>query len=291
MIDLPPEFDPSYYRKIKPYLQLNDVALQREFDLFGRKAGAPGSFFCYREVVLKVFKKTQGLILEIGPGHGPDFVGDNVRYLDIVSSEELQNLYPELPDRNGGTPKIDYLLSDLVEEKIKEKFDLVYSAHNFEHQANCVLHINSISEILNSGGFFVVVVPDRNYTFDYYRPSSTLVDILSAPESQTSHSMRTLMCSRVTTHNEPLKHWLGEHGESKINDESIIKTYFSSNMEFKSQHVNTFDPKTFKNIFGILSEKKVISLNLLRVYNTPFSRNEFIAIFRKDNKKYIYKHI
>lgn len=281
---LPPEFDPAYYAKIKPYLPLNAAGLQKEFELYGKKAGAPGSFFCYRENVLKVFSKIRGSILEIGPGHGPDFTGDNVKYLDIVSGEELRRLYPELPDRNGGAPEIDYQLSELAEGKISERFDLVYSAHNFEHQANCVLHLNSIAEILNPGGYFVAVVPDKNYTFDYYRQVSSLIDILSAKKSQTRHSLRTQMSARVTTHNDVAMHWFGYHGESTLNDESVVESYLAGEeKDFASHHVNAFDSDSFKSIFGLLAKKNIISLSLLRVYNTPFLRNEFIAIFQKED--------
>lgn len=282
-MDLPPEFDPGYYARIKSYLPPRPNLLRAEFDLYGKKSGSPGSLFCYRENVLKAFRTINGPVLEIGPGHAPDFIGANVKYLDIVSGEELRKLYPELPERNGGAPDIDYLVADLAEGRITDKFDLVYSAHNFEHQANCVLHLNSIAGVLNPGGYFVAAIPDKNFTFDYYRNTATLVDILSAPPSQTSHSMRARMESRVTAHNDALKHWLGIHGDSNINEDSVIETYLEGDVAvFKSHHVNAFDPDVFKSIFGLLSRKGIVKLDLLRVYNTPFARNEFMVVFQKN---------
>lgn len=284
MIELPPEFDPAWYRRMRPYVHLDNAGLRLEFEKFGKKDGAPGSPFCYRKNVLSVFRKIRGPILEIGPGHGPDFTGENVRYLDIVRQDELKELYPELPDRNGGAPEITYLLQDLAEGKIRERFDLVYSAHNIEHQANPVMHINSVAAILNPGGFFVAVVPDRNYTFDYYRPNSSLIDILSASESQTRHDIRSTLLSRTTTHNEAARHWFGDHGTSKLDDAWVVERYKSRMKEpgaFQSQHVMTFDSDSFKEIFGLLSEKGLLDLKLMRVYNTPFLSNEFVAIFEK----------
>ncbi len=285
-IDLPAEFDPVWYSKMRPYMPLDENGLRLEFDKFGKKAGVPGSPFCYRDNVLSVFRKIKGPILEIGPGHAPGFIGDNVRYLDLVRQEELQRLYPELPNQNGGAPVITWLLEDLAEGRIKEKFDLVYSCHNLEHQANPVLHINSLARILNPGGYFLAIVPDRNYTFDYYRPNSTLIDILDASESQTEHSLRSTLLSRTTTHNEAARHWFGDHGESKLSDDWVIARYKAAQgmaEGFKSQHVMTFDSDSFKEIFGLLSEKGLVDLRLLRVYNTPFLRNEFVAIFQKDD--------
>lgn len=284
-IDLPPEFDPAYYSRMRPYLPPNPELLRREYELYGKKSGAPGSFFCYRENVLKIFGKIAGPVLEIGPGHAPDFVGENVRYLDIVSGEEFSAQNPDVPERNGGMGVPDYGLDDLAHGRIAERFDLVYSAHNFEHQANCVMHLNSIAGILNPGGYFVAVIPDRNFTFDYYRSASTLIDILSAPKSQTRHSIRTAMSSRITTLNDSVRHWLGEHGESRLSDESAVESWIKGDdTELKSQHVNTFAPDSFRSIFGILSDKGVVELELLRVYDTPFPRNEFVTIFRKGEK-------
>lgn len=285
-IDLPPEFDPAFYSRMKPYLGLNAEGLRAEFEMFGKKEGAPGSFFCYRENVIKVFSKIQGPILEIGPGHAPDFVGNNVKYLDIVSGEELRKLYPELPDRNGGAPDIDYLVGDLAEGRITDRFDLVYSAHNIEHQANVIMHLNSIAEILNPGGFFVAAVPDKNYTFDYYRETSTLVDVLSAENPQTRHSMRTLITSTVTAHNDAGRHWFGVHGESKLNDEYVMRAYLGADQDkFSSQHVWAFDADAFRSIFRTLSEKGIINLRMLRTYNTPFLRNEFMTIFQRPERQ------
>lgn len=205
-IELPSELDIAWYRKMRPHIPLADKWLEMEFEKFGKKSGVPGSPFCYRGNVVEVFSKTNLSILEIGPGHAPDFLGENVKYLDIVPQEELRKLYPELPDRNGGAPKIDYLLNDLAEGRINEKFDLVYSAHNFEHQSNPIMHINSIADILKHNGLFIAVIPDRNYTFDYYRPNSTLIDILDASRSQTEHTLRSTLQYRTTTHNDGIKH-------------------------------------------------------------------------------------
>lgn len=51
--------------------------------------------------------------------------------------------------------------------------------------------------------------------------------------------------------------------------------------KFESQHVMTYDSNSFKKIFSLLSEKELIKLKLARVYNTPFVKNEFAAIFQK----------
>lgn len=60
------------------------------------------------------------------------------------------------------------------------------------------------------------------------------------------------------------------------------KEYTTHTGKFESQHVMTFEPDSFKKIFTLLSNKGLIKLDLLRVYNTPFLKNEFVSVFQKN---------
>lgn len=278
--DLPPEFDPEFYLQCKPYLTgASEELLEREFRELGIRSGSPGSPLCYRKNILKYLRKRGGAILEIGPGCRPDFrrdKGDNVKYLDVFTAEEMREKFVAQEE----PPKIDYLLEELTAGNIHETFDLVYSAHNFEHQINPVLHIMDVGKILKPGGLFVAVIPDKNFTFDHFRELSTLTDILSSPPSQTVHSLRTHLLCYNRTHNNCVVHWIGNHGAPKNTDEAVITKYTSErDTEFRSLHVHVFEPDSFRHIFGLLSTKNIIPLQLMRVYNTPFACNEFVAVF------------
>lgn len=283
-VELPPEFDATYYARMRPYIRPMRPLLEAEFALIGKKGGAPGSAFCFRENVAAAFGKAGGSILEIGPGHAPDFCGDNVKYLDMAPQAEIAARFAALPTRNGGAPRIDYLLCQLARGEIEERFDLVYSAHNLEHQVNCVAHINSVSGLLRPGGCFVAIIPDKNYTFDYFRPLSTLVDILSAPEDQTRHVKRTAISSWQTAHNDCARHWIGDHGPCGYTDAAVVekwRNYEPDGDRMTDFHVNVFEPDSFRDIFGLLAAEGIIQMKLARVYNTPVYRNEFVAIFQK----------
>lgn len=276
----PPEFDPAFYRKSKPYLvSLTDDILKKEFTEYGIKSGSPGSILCYREKVVQFIEKIGKSILEIGPGGHPAFRGNNVKYVDVFTTEELKKKYASPDDR---PPNIDYSLDEFVNGSINEKFDVVYSAHNFEHQINPVRHIGNVANVLHSNGYFIAIIPDRNFTFDYFREKTTLADILAAPDSQTEHTLRSRLIKHIRTHNNCIEHWFGNHGEMEGTDEDVIAEYLvRDDKTFQSLHVNVFDPISFKQIFGLLSARNLLDLELIRVYNTPFLRNEFVTVFRK----------
>lgn len=276
---LPPEFDPGFYRKCKPYLASapNDV-LEREFRAYGLKSGTPGSFLCYRENIKKFLEGAAHSILEIGPGGHPDFRGPKVKYLDIFTTAEMRARYGD----KGDPPEIDYTVADMLAGGIPGTFDAVYSAHNFEHQVNPILHIASVAGLLNPNGLFVAVIPDRNFTFDYFRQPSTLADILSAPQSQTEHAPKSRLERFNRTHNNCYAHWLGDHGECEGTDEEVLDAFRDeADAAFQSLHAGVYEPESFKKIFGLLSKEGLLGLELLRVYNTPFLRNEFVTVFRK----------
>lgn len=278
-LDLPKEFDPVFYRKCKPYLaQFPDKALELEFRQYGMKSGAPGSPLCYRENVKRFASGAAESILEIGPGAKPDFTGENVRYLDAFTTEEMKIKYP------GCSITIDYSLEELAEGRIDAKFDVVYSAHNFEHQVNPILHINSVARLLNPGGLFIAVIPDKNFTFDYFRETSSLTDILSAPDSQTRHTLKSRLERFNRAHNDCGAHWLGYHGEPDIKEDELIREYQTrENNEFLSLHAGVYEPESFRRIFSLLSNRKIVNLVLKRVFNTVFMRNEFVTIFQKES--------
>lgn len=278
---LPPEFDPGFYRKCKPYLaDARDNVLEQEFRKYGLASGTPGSYFCYRKNIIKYLDSVAGSILEIGPGGHPDFLGARVKYLDVFTTGEMEEKY----GGEGKPPRIDYSLDDLVRGIIPQRFDVVYSAHNFEHQINPVHHIASVAKILAPNGLFVAVIPDRNFTFDYFRTPTTLTDILSAPASQTRHTAKSRLERFNRTHNNSFAHWFGNHGMPEDRDEAIIADFAAGEAEtFLSLHVGVYDPQSFRKIFGLLSAKGLLGLELLRVYNTPFLRNEFVTVFRKSD--------
>ncbi len=72
-----------------------------------------------------------------------------------------------------------------------------------------------MAEILEPGGYFLAVIPDKNFTFDSFRPLTTLTGTPATPP-QTTHRLRTAMSSRVNTHNNAGRQWLCRHGQSKL---------------------------------------------------------------------------
>ena len=56
----------------------------------------------------------------------------------------------------------------------ESSYDFVLSSHNLEHMANPLKALYNWKRVLSSEGFMLLVLPDKNRTFDYRRPVTSL---------------------------------------------------------------------------------------------------------------------
>jgi SAM-dependent methyltransferase len=121
----------------------------------------------------------KGSGVEFGAGPGPLPVGEHckVRYADRNSNEQLR-------ERGyfGDSPVVEQdLLSDFETMIGVEpgSVDFIIASHVIEHTANPLLALHSAFDRLRTGGRLVLVVPDKNVTFDRDRPITTMEHLLA----------------------------------------------------------------------------------------------------------------
>jgi SAM-dependent methyltransferase len=161
--------------------------------------------------------ETEKLNLELGPGGKPllDITSENTRFLDAKTTEELK---ASVFNDTGVSVPVHYVWSpgNTYRELVGDgtSFDNVVSSHNFEHLPNPVGHLQEVGEILKPGGRYYMVVPHHDGTFDYYRPYSTIGDLLEAYlQNRGTHRLSSLLNHALTrTHNLIDEHMSGNHG-------------------------------------------------------------------------------
>lgn len=127
-------------------------------------------------------------ILEIGPGGSPAFRRRDhplLKVSDWCDSAELRRQLQaayQLPSEPVDMfDDIDYVCADsrlaaVVPEG--QRFDLIFSSHNIEHQPDLLEHLCSLQTLLAPGGAAVLVVPYKLHTFDVFRQPTTTSDVL-----------------------------------------------------------------------------------------------------------------
>jgi len=283
-----PKFDPAFYRSSNADLaEMSDAQLAAHFEKHGRNEGRSPIAGADRESFLR-FIPAQGLALEIGPFGRPVLSGEHVRYADVMSTEQMKAVAADHGMDPDKCPTIHYLVNETPLESIDERFVTVFSSHCIEHQTDLLGHLRAVGKLLEPGGSYFVIVPDKRYCFDHFRAESTLGDVFAAhAEKRTRHDLRTLLNQfSLLAHNDQTRHWAGDHGDPAYLHrpqclEEAVWTFDSAAGAYVDAHAWQFTPESFEAICGALHAQGHMALRPAAVFPTLFNRNEFCAILTR----------
>lgn len=131
--------------------------------------------------------------LEIGPWFAPlapKKGGYNCLAVDVFDADTLRErarnnrnvpdaLIPDIEDVDvlGSSTEI----ASLVEARGElGTHDYIISSHNFEHLPNPIKFLQGCSQVLKVNGMLSMAIPDKRACFDYFRPHSTISQIIDA---------------------------------------------------------------------------------------------------------------
>lgn len=250
------------------------------------------------ELATKFISKEQRGI-EIAPWHdglAPKRLGYRSLILDVFDTEQLRvnaaaNAYID-PARVADIEPVDMVGSASDLERLVAtrgelmSFDYVISSHNFEHVPDAVSFLKGCAAVLKPGGRVSMVVPDRRYTFDHFRPHTTTADVLEAfiekrqrpsPLQQFLH--HSLNChyvvsgtSRPAFHaHDPIEHVVPFHAL----DESWMQRQAGSTEGYTDVHCWAFSPRALELVLRDLHWLKLIDLELVEI--TEIGTHEFFV--------------
>lgn len=283
---IPSEFIASIYRANYADLRkFNDVELLRHFDSFGRTEGRAASQVSGRTDFMAIAKGADS-VLEIGPFAHPVAGGPNVKYFDIMDRRRLIERAVSLGIDPHKIPEIDYVSPSCDLTIITEKFDVVISSHCIEHQPDLVAHLSNVANLLNAGGLYLLIIPDKRYCFDHYNTASNIHEIVAAHiERRTVHTAKSVVEHRLLiTHNDPVRHWSGDHGEKPVikkdGIDKVSREWSDTNGGYIDVHAWQFTPETFEKIATDLVTLGLSKLEPARMYGTYRNSLEFYSVLR-----------
>jgi SAM-dependent methyltransferase len=144
-------------------------------------------------------------ILEVGPGYRPmtpKREGWNSFTTDHGTREELIAKYSSSRFSSSGLPvhlieEVDFVwtagpLEAAVPQELWGTFDACIASHLIEHIPNPLGFYNSMDKLIVKGGQLLLVVPDKRFTFDFFKPPSVTSEFVQAFfEKRTRHTKRT----------------------------------------------------------------------------------------------------
>ena len=283
----PPSVDVSYYRQMNPELQgWPDDVLREHACRYAKKSGKSTCAYDRREKMKEILNKIDwAKVLEIGPFINPMMKGKNIRYFDVLDSEGLCDRARELELPTQNIPVIDYVEKSGDLSVVHELFDLVVSCHAIEHTINFINHLQCVERILNGNGLYILFIPDKRFCFDHWRNETLFSEIIDADYKMSKqHSLRAIVETEcMLSHNDPVRHWCGDHGSYELTKEALSKTMQKVRTEtgYIDAHEWKFTPDSFGEIIETLNRLGYIHLNLFRLCHTLWGRFEFCAILQK----------
>ena len=139
-------------------------------------------------------------ILEVGPSYSPvvpKSAGWRSFSVDHSDAEELRRIYTGHGVDVSRIEDVDFVWANgpmdaAIPAEHLGTFDACIASHVIEHMPDLVGFFASVSRLLTERGVVSLVVPDKRFCFDYFKPLSTTGDALEAhAERRTRHKRKS----------------------------------------------------------------------------------------------------
>jgi len=137
--------------------------------------------------------------LEIGPGHSPVFPkadGWNVEIADYAPTDQIKAVRAAA----GGDPALVEDVDHVTDGRSLDEvippgtsYDFIFSSHNIEHLPDIIGFLKSCDALLKADGKVILVIPDKRFTFDGLRNTSTTGEALESYHGRVGrHTLRSI---------------------------------------------------------------------------------------------------
>ncbi|WP_170565416.1 hypothetical protein [Ruegeria atlantica] len=139
-----------------------------------------------RDTYLSSFVGKEEAGMEIGPSYNPIFPktdGWNVKTLDYLDKQGLIDKYGTKGEDVDRIEDVDYIVegssfASSVPEKQKGQFGFIALSHALEHLVDIIRFFKDCQEVLHEKGQVLIAIPDKRFSFDFFRPITTTGDVL-----------------------------------------------------------------------------------------------------------------
>lgn len=155
--------------------------------------GAEGGTVDFRDYIRSTVGRT-AVGVEFGASYNPIVPkkdGYNVYVVDHSDETKLREIYAAHAVEVSRIEPVDAIddggeLTNLLPPG--QRFDYVIASHVFEHLPDPIRFLQRCERALKPGGKLFLLLPDRRFTFDFFRPVSSTGDLLRAYlEGRTRH--------------------------------------------------------------------------------------------------------
>lgn len=230
--------------------------------------------------------------LEIGALINPIVTREDgtVYYADHLDTRSLIRKYAD--DPNVDTSRIvqvDYVWGDRTLRQAVPphiQFDYIIASHVIEHVPDTIGWLFELSDVLKEGGLVSLAIPDKRYTFDYFRPLTTMAELIDAYLNRYRRpTIRQLFDSyanmaRIETHLTWLPGFDASAVERYHSEETALQLCKENARTgaYTDVHCSIFTVHSFVEIVTKLIKLQLFPFKIVQLHMpVPYS-NEFIII-------------
>jgi SAM-dependent methyltransferase len=224
--------------------------------------------------------------LEIGPSYRPIIpksAGYDVMVFDHASADELREKYAAFGVDTSLVEDVDRIGTDigrLLDEP--GRFDLIVASHLVEHTTDFIGFINHCEQLLTPDGVVALIVPDKRFGFDLFRPLTTAGAIIDAHISGRSRHLGGLFdhYANFTTSSGNMAWGEGDTGQIRhIHGPADATRELEKALatgDYVDAHEWIFTPSSFQLVIHDLLVSGQIHLRTKAFY--PSEGYEFLAV-------------
>jgi hypothetical protein len=222
-------------------------------------------------------------ILEIGGSYNPiapKSNGFNTKTVDHDTTENIYTKYKAQIENNtyskiNKVENVDYVWrGQVLENIIKERFDIIIASHVIEHIPDVLSFLISTSNLLNEKGIVSLAIPDKRFTFDYFRyPSEFGLALDNFNNKASKHSDGDVYNSfGYNCQKNGLSSWPHNDGYGKfkihLKSEDIKKQMILNKSSYVDSHKWVFTPSSFKMFISESNKLGITSLKIVDFFET-----------------------
>jgi predicted SAM-dependent methyltransferase len=222
--------------------------------------------------------------LEIGAFNKPIIKKEmgHIRYVDHDTTEGLKakaELWGLDAATINGIVDVDFVWGDKTLQELTADdgpYDYVIASHVIEHVPDFIGWLNEIRSVLKPGGILTLAIPDKRFTFDFYREVTTISDVV---EAFLQHSRKPTTRQIFDYYSKFDYTWVDYGTASDLLHENRLKKAWDIVNEaykkntYEDVHCWTFTDRSFLDLIADINVTDLLNFKLKNFFET--TGNEF----------------
>ena len=256
-----------------------------------------------KDKLLAGLVQKDNLGLEIGALCRPLLLKEDgpVIYVDHADTQTLRTKYKDDPSVDvNAIVEVDAVWgSNTLQQALGERrVDYVVASHVIEHVPDLIAWLTELRSILRPNGEVRLIVPDKRFTFDYFREETRIASVLYCnlvharipqPQLLIDYCVNVAKVDCFSAWKGPLDPRLTERHHDVETALGVARDCLE-NGAYHDVHCWVFSPHSFARLFREMAELDLIDFACANFFDTDRNDMEFFVSLRpSDDKSHIVK--